>query len=463
MAQSVGIEKYNTIIIRSLLVLLLYAVYLHFNDYQSVLYYDSLDYFKSGSGFFKEGHLTTFSFLNYQDPLRGYLFPLINLPINILSSYLGIKPIVLAKIQGAFFAALLFGYALPEFWAVFAGRQARITWAGFAILVGISFLFWRDHFTFTLTDFPAILAVLAAFVLLHKPRVLAWLLAGVLVSAAVNLRPIYVVIIPFFAAAIVVKHFGTGKAKKLLPIFFPLGMLVIMLPQFLINVQNFNSASPFVLGKKPEGVNLYQWHLAWGMRIQKFETLYPESAVPFYVADDPAGVALLEKVNHSQGFKSMGEYVQAVVTYPYEFAALYGRHLFNDLDVKYPVPYILKPGFYWQVSVLNYIMLFVGAVLFTRVVGRLTWPGVLMLLGLLLVVVVSLPLVPECRFALPVYFLLLCAVAFSKPIPVLWRFLRRRRRTSLTLAASCLIWVVLCLTISTHTQSLTLLKQAFNY
>ena len=132
-----------------------------------------------------------------------------------------------------------------------------------------------------------------------------------------------------------------GKGRAL----FFVGLFVVILPQLLINIHQSDAYTPLVISKADvlgKRESLYEWHLAYGMRVQKFEVLVPP--VGQYslmcITEDPDGKALLVKVNDNQSFKKVSSYAEAVFREPVRFTALFGRHLFNGLDIRFASPYL---------------------------------------------------------------------------------------------------------------------------
>lgn len=413
---------------RVLLVLVLYAGYLPLSGYAPDQFrFDAAEYWELSLKFTPSGH---FSLLAYDSPIRGYLGPLLLVPARLLCHFTHCSVITGARILGAGWAALLFGLAIPVLWTRLSPRPlTAIRWL---LLVGLTFIFWRDYFNFTLSDMPALTVLVLGLVALGRPGWVWAGLAGLLLAAAINIRPLYLASAPgwlwLLLAAPLPARAQVRRVASLL-----VGFVIILLPQLLINLRHFRQPTPLVLTSLPGEPSLYLRQLAWGTAFQRYET----SLIPEYprslVYADPSGQRALATVPGGR-FSSYGQFLELVGRQPGAAGGRYLRHLFNGLDLWFPTPYPrrLHPPGQGGLRLLNYALLglgtwLAGAALWRarRWQWRLTFghrnPTVAVLLALLLPCLLVVPTLIECRFLLPLHLLLLTGVVGGWRPGVWWR------------------------------------------
>ncbi|ALW85941.1 hypothetical protein AUC43_13045 [Hymenobacter sedentarius] len=407
---------------RPLVVLLLYAVYLPFSGYTPGQFkFDAAEYWELSLKFTQQGH---FSLLAFDEPLRGYLGPLLILPARVLCHVTGWPMLAGARVLGAGWAALLFGLAIPQLWAQVARRPLSVArWFG---LVGLGFIFWRDYFNFTLSDMPALTLLLLGLAALGW-RSWAWAgVAGLLLAAAINIRPIYVASVP---ACLWLLYALPRPSQQLWRRTASLvaGAALVLLPQWLINQRYFQQPTPLVLAGLPSSRPLYLKQLGWGTSFQRYESSLISEIPRSLVFADPAGQRAMANMP-GRSFTSYGQYLKFVVRQPLAVGWRYLRHLFNGLDIRFPTPYPtqLHPPGQAALRLLNYALLGLGACLAVvglRRSGRPQFdtdsvPAAVMV-ALLLPCLLVLPTLMECRFLLPLHLLALTGVAACWQ-PVRW-------------------------------------------
>ncbi|GAA3997026.1 hypothetical protein GCM10022408_04590 [Hymenobacter fastidiosus] len=432
---------------------LLWLGYLLNSGYE-VIYGDAGTYWELAYRFF-HGH--AFSLLAYNDRMRGYAYPLLNVPGAVLAAVLPCAPATAAKVLGAGYAALAFTVVGPRLWQALTGMLKRPSWPQTVVFGVLGFGFWRDYFNFPLSDFPALLALAAGLLALYRlPGWRGHLLAGVGLALAVNIRPIYLASVPFFMVLVLVlptplkaghwRYRGLGLV---------LGLGLTLLPQALINYRHFRTPTPFVLAESPKyGTrNLYLEKLIWGLHHQKYETaVEANGAVGQLLFLDPAGLALIER-EHLSLHSTYRAYARALLHHPADFAGLYARRLFNGLDVQYPTPYVRKAAASTiGLALINYTIWFLVLLYVTTgacgVVRRDQW---VVLAVWLAPVVAVLPMSMECRFVLPLHLLAYALLAFGWPAA--WRLSLLSFNTRLRLGIAYLGFVLLCLALSSATQA----------
>ena len=438
-----------------------YLLHLFLSGYDR-FYYDSSVYWQLGDRFEENGH---FSLLAYSDEgyyPRGYALPLWNRGLHELASVLGIGDVTIIKVFGALLAATLGVLVLPRLArALLPG--AAVDWWGVLALNGLVFLYWRDHFDFPLSDFPALTLACAGVLAALRGSLVGYAAAGLFLGLAANIRPAY---LPAFVLLLVVLALArTGPADRARRTR-ALALVVVcafvaVLPQMLINHRHDGSWSPGVDGQ--QDISMLQ--LSDGMKAQKYETYvgpatgYPQPQV-FY--DDPSTQHVLaeEHVSATQvvfgqpeTITSYGQYARIVVHHPAKMAGAYLRRLFNGLDVRYPTPYIRNLGNTSIVlSLLEYTLLFVALATLLlpdarRALGKAKWAWVVVLVS---PCITSIPGAVEPRFFLPVQMVVYIFVCFA-PAATRRSLLRGGTARRVGLAVCFVAFVLVCLSLSSST------------
>lgn len=434
---------------RLLAALALYAAYLPLSGYAPGQFrFDAAEYWELSLKFTPA---SGFSLLAYDEPLRGYLGPLLVLPARLLNHFTGCSMLAAARALGAGWAAVLFGVAIPELWARASGRA--LSGGRWLLLLGLGFVFWRDYFNFTLSDMPALALLLLGLAALGR-RGWAWAgVAGLLLAGALNIRPIYVACLPGVLWLLA----GSRSPLALRQVLqsaaaLMAGAALVLLPQLLINQRYFGQNSPLVLAQRPGQEPLYLRQLAWGTAFQRYETSLVPAIPRSLVYADSAGQRALAAVPGGR-FGSYGGFLRFLVQRPFSSAARYARHLFNGLDIRFPTPYPtrLHPPGQTALRLLNYALLGLGSWLALarwRNSRQQPLPAetaasvapVAVLGALLLPCLLTLATLMECRFLLPLHLLLLTGVAATWQPLAWWRDLGGpvRRVAVLAIAAGWL-------------------------
>ncbi|MCI1187562.1 hypothetical protein MON38_09035 [Hymenobacter sp. DH14] len=389
---------------------LAYALYLFSTEYHN-LYYDAEEYWQLGHRFVQHGR---FGLLNYDDAMRGYAYPLVNFICLAVRKALNWPAVTVVKLLNSVLAGLLFGVVGPRLWQASTGAlqlpglRRRLAWAA------LGFIFWRDYFNFSLSDFPAVLALGVGLWLVQRPRFGAALLAGAALALAVNIRPIYLAsVLPVLGLLWVgrpqLRPTGAARLGALL-----LGAALVLAPQFLINRQHFGASTPLVLSQsKTLGIhNLYLQKLKWGLLHEKYESSVgrelPTGQLLFL---DAEGAAMLRAEGISE-IDSPGQYLGLAVRHPLTVAASYARHLFAGLDISHPTLYLKRWAPSRALQLLNYTTWFWAVLVALR--RKPTVRESLVLAALLLPCLAVIPMSMEARFLLPLHLLLLALVAFGQ-------------------------------------------------
>ena len=385
-----------------------YALYLLTSEYKN-LYYDAEMYWQLGHRFYQQGR---FNLLAYDDALRGYAYPLVNFGCLALRKLFNVPAVTVVKLLNAGLAGLLFGIIGPRLWQLTTARlelpsaTRRLLWA----LLG--FVFWRDYFNFSMSDFPALLALALALWQAQRTTWGAALTTGLALALTINVRPVYQVSVPFVLVLLLLSAPRSAWTARVLLLGF--GMAAVLVPQWLINRSHFGANTPLVISQSKELhiQNLYLQKLKYGLLHEKYESsVGPALPTGQLLFLDAAGEMVL-RAEQIQEFTSFNQYLAVVARHPGVVAVAYTRHLFAGLDISHPTPYLRR----WVPSGwrngLNYSLWFWAGLV---VLGG-GWPNrrqALVLAGLLLPCLAVLPMSMEVRFLLPLHLLLLALVAFG--------------------------------------------------
>ena len=456
-----------------------YLVYLPFSGYTQ-LYYDGQTFWDLATRFITPDR--HFSLLHYSMGGRGYTWPLLLVPLRSVWKVLGGQPIWYTKVLGAVVAGFVFGWLGPRLYQRLT-RAVSLPSPGRRVAFAVvGFVCWRDYFNFPLTDFPSLLVLGGAMLLVLRPR-LKWaglLAVGALLGLAFNIRPIYqlsaallVLAVLWPSAAPPLSPSGRaadGKSKPeyqqgrgaavLRLVALVIGFVLVLGPQFSMHRRYFPQESPWHLGGHVRQNELVVKHLAMGLVSFKYETnvgtTYPEVRMWY---PDPVGQAIMRRERPTFFFTAESQYWALVRRYPLSFTGLYLRRLFDGLDIQYPTPYVRQvyspPS--WPLALFNYTVLLLG-------IARLLyawWAGVrpdarrsLVLLALLLPCLGSLPMAVEVRFMLPLHLALAAAATLGWPDSrKLWAALRAQPGRSTLLAGLFGLALLVCFSISADTQA----------
>jgi len=392
-----------------------------------VFYYDSGAYWDLSNRFIKNG---AFSFQNYDEVLRGYLFPFIIFGIRRLAVLVGIsEPVAYEVIMSIIYTLFMVVWVPGLIQLVFHKKIGLLQSIAFGLLV---IFFWRGSLFYPLSDMIAfVFLVLGTYLLLrfHKHTWSA-LLAGILWGGAGLIRPIYeITLLPVLLWSIYyyLKEVNYSLGTVLLRLATILaGLVIIFTPQFLINNTNFGTSNPLVNG------DLYAGQLQSGIAVQKYET----NVGPYYYGGqvhflDRQGESVLLKSGYKTAPYSESKFIYAdvpipdlnayfgiVFKYPLDFLSIFLRHAFNGLDVVYNSVYVndvYETGL--ALRLVNYTIWFLVVFYISAAVSkssarslvnsRVFIPIIFALPGL-----ASIPTSVEVRFLLPISLMAYALAAF---------------------------------------------------
>lgn len=427
-----------------------FYVFLHRN---ALFVHDAMNYWQARYSFIRNEH---FSLLNYNSSLRGYFFPLLLFVIQWQADIIHIdSQLVFLTYSALFFAGLTF-QLLPWFFkATFSWHTPLIKRLLFSALM---FFFWRGHFLYPLTDFPALALLLSGIGILagigHKGKNPFWaMLAGLAIGAAVNVRPIYQASLLVLSVLLFfIEWHGLGKKDIFFNIaLFFLGVGTILFPQFRINQTHFQKASPFVLSTYIENDNTYEVQLFWGLKTQKYETnIGPDYPFAGVVYRDPLADKIPQRLLRD---KTLRGYFNIIRSYPLEVAVSYFRHFFNGLDVFFSTPYVknIHANHFW-LSFLNYLVWFFVLHYSLACKDEKVSKFVMGVVSSILApVILSVPLVIEVRFFLPLYILAYGIVSYAVNYKAVLSQILGGKFRFVKFVCCLAAWMMICFTLSAST------------
>ncbi|GAB4422254.1 MAG: hypothetical protein Kow002_11540 [Anaerolineales bacterium] len=422
-----------------------------YNNIQPPFTFDSRYYWDLAESFTRRGE---FSLIHFNDIIRGYLLPFLLYLIRKTADTFHIDTVLWLSINFALFYTFFAIYIIPwSFKTLFAWK---VTLPGRILFLLLLFYFWRGYFLYPLSDFPAfafLLLGVAFFSQLRKEHAnfLHPFLAGLFLSAALNIRPGYQItlflILPL-AMILSWRKWGLTKAAAQFALII-FGSSLVLVPQLKINQANFQISTPFVIAKF-EDENLFISQLFWGLGIQKYETnigdTHPHAGV-IYKSPVQAEIdaSLLKE-------KTLESYIEIICRYPFKIAGSYLKHLFNGLDIFFPTPYI-KDVFanHFVFSLLNYTLWFLFVHHLSQNFGKPDISTLTSLLGLLAPVLLVLPIAVEVRFFLPLHMLAYATLAFRFDYGKLFSSFKNNKWNLIRFASAGTLWIILSFALSSTT------------
>jgi hypothetical protein len=416
-------------------------------------YCDSYNYFDELGRSFKVNG--SFNLLNFHDPMRGLIFPLFNYLIIEFSDFLSVDPIKSYKIASAVYFSLLSNILIPVFVEKFFKIKPKV-WQ-ILLLNILIFIFWRGYASFPLTDFLSIFLLLISIHFWASSHKSLSLFSGFVFAFAINLRPIYMIVLFPFAIWVfldLLKKTSPHKQTLIKITWLVCGFFIGASPQIYLNYHQHQKFSPLVqtsIGVQQS--SLYLQQLKWGMITQKYETNigkeYPSMPVIYWENEGSD----LYKNEHAEGIEDYIQYMSLCIRHPFIFSAIFARHIFNGLDIIYPTPYILDIYHHsFLLPLLNYSIIFLFIVILFRTYPytNLSKPQWLIISIVIAPCLFTIPTAIEVRFFLPVYLLIYSVVLFLDHKII---FLDLRKKNIYGLTALYLVFIFICFSCSAITYS----------
>lgn len=429
-------------------------------------YFDSGGYWNLSETFTASGH---FSFLDYQDPLRGYALPLILWALRNLSEVLTSNQSLMVRGFNAMTFALI-GTVLAPALATVAWPRVRWGVGRRLALTALILAFWSGYLSFPMSDFPALAAALVALVAIARATSPLWLLmAGLSAGLALNIRPAYVLLPPLLLGLLAWSWIAGGRLRPrsfaraaACALALLAGFAIVSVPQAVSQHEHYGGYDPV-----PGSSDLKKIQYTLGLKLQRYDTYvggpprmeYVEGHTGSIVASLDNGVV-----------DNTGEYLRIVVYHPITMAGVLLRHLVNGLDQRYTTPFVetlesdrtgADAAWHVLLRVLGFSIVFLALV-------RVAWPTARHSLGparwrypavLLAVPLGSVPSAMEARFMLPAFLLastVVIAPGWRQALSEWWGSPVRGRTLALIFSASAAYAVVVWVVVEAATDSLRL-------
>lgn len=376
---------------------------LHTLDWWKEYRWDAGDYWY---GMALSYNLDKFSIYNYNNPLRGYLYPLMAYALHKLA-YIGIGAerlnfFIATSILYTFCFMVLIPKIIKLMFEIDISIPQRLI---YSVICTIMF---RGMILYPLTDLPGIMLVCLAiyfFLLLMKDKVKRkWMQVlyaggiGVGLGGAYYVRPVYLIVWLAFSGMAITYMIRTKKWTLSVAL---LGMLIVAMPQICINKVHFNTYSPMIQTQSGVGKSLYLRQLEWGIYVQKYESNMDEAAKNIPAAmiyEDSIGTRLLEQNGEIDSYLS---YIKFCIRHFADMACIYLKHIFNGLDIVYPDAYIKNVYCNrFMVQFFNYTLIFGGLEGLLFFIKRKMWNGwqVGLVITYCLPIMLVIPTAVETRF-----------------------------------------------------------------
>ncbi|MNW40841.1 hypothetical protein D3C74_179650 [compost metagenome] len=434
--------------------------------------YDSSLYWGLGKEFTSSGK---FSWLTYDQPVRGYILPLISYICMTAADLLGVGEMVLYRFVSAVFYSFFITVLIPVLYEKITSHKLKLAYIlFFFVLVAY---FWRGFFLYPLSDFVSLFFMLVGTYNLisyfKKKNFVHILSAGFFIALSTIARPSYqIVLIPilviFIIHSFIIKKDNYKKSIPVALIAIILGSSLAYGPQFFINKKNYDIDSPFVQTGIAFKGSLFTQQLLWGMYIQKYETnnnlvTYPKESVFFY---DQQGINLLDKENIIN-FKESGlqlpenftlnQYLSLILKNPLDMVTIYFKHFFNGADLIYHSVYL--NDVYKNRSIFSFFNYSIWFISFLTICSLFKIKSIIkekyfeisLILIIILPALLSIPSAIESRFFLPLFLLNYILIAYY--------LLSRKKNYNdlkkyvMKLAIPYVIYMIICFTLSITTFS----------
>ena len=239
--------------------------------------------------------------------------------------------------------------------------------------------------------------------------------AGVFIYAAYNTRAVFLFGGALLVLFYIIRNIWKRNWKNFLYLIGMFaGMLLIAMPQMLINHQYIGVYSPKVYTEQAYGYqhDLQSQQVLWGLTMPRYETYtgdqdeYPNPGVVF---NDPVGKEIEQREKLQIETFSITAIFKLFLKYPVDMLGIYGRHLINAVTPVFPQMYITNmysnKGWYICLAILLWLGCGVGVIFGEQTQKYNIWTG-LYLLAAVIPPVLQMTGALEWRFFMPVHLLL---------------------------------------------------------
>jgi hypothetical protein len=301
--------------------------------------FDAAAYWDLANMFTQNGH---FSLLNFGSPTRGYALPLIDHGLRVIGADIGWSDSMQAKLFNTLVFALI-GTVLAPGLAEIVWPSRRWGLGRRLLLTAVLLVFWSGYLSVPLSDFPALAAVLLAFIGVVRAVSPGWMLiAGLAGGLALDVRAAYVLVAPMLIVLVAWAWLGRRDARPasiarraLCGSLLIAGFAVVSLPQSLAMHRHYNSWS-FIPGSVAHQPIL---QLEAGLHLTRRDTYTGSDHAPVMLYYDEAGMRLQneQKGGRISGF---GQWAGLILHHPIVMGGVIARHLINELDARYSTAYV---------------------------------------------------------------------------------------------------------------------------
>lgn len=305
----------------------------------TTFYYDSGYYWSLSSNFYSNSEFSLTKF--YPESIRGYFLPLVLFVFQQMAliifknAFVGLW--LLNSISFSLMITILFEIFLKK---KLISIKRTITSSIMYSLLIIVFYGWA--LIYPMSDIIAIISfVLAIFFSVKKfnnniANSIKHIFVGYFLYASYNTRPAYLISIIIFIFIWVIFNIK-GKFKFLLNILLIfLGVLILALPQMIINSIHLHTYSPLVIFSYAGSKNLNLAQLYWGIGANSYQTSiaplhnYPAAGV---FSTNKTGEIIRNIENITVDNISYLTIIKLIFKYPFEMIGIYFSHLTNILFI----------------------------------------------------------------------------------------------------------------------------------
>ncbi len=322
------------------IIFVIMMTYLSINNVTQMIY-DCEYYWTIGDPVFESGiHL-----LNFPETFRGYVWPL---AVQIIKRTGGL---VALRLVMSICVAVFFSVILPFIYDKAVTRVADM--ARLILLTVVTLFLWGDFFSYPLSDFVAVFFITAGIACIKyhlnssgvRKAILLGCVSGLMLYAAYNTRASYLYSIIFLLIYTLIEY---RKGRKVRPSFVAgllIGVILIALPQSLINHQYTGSYSPRVFTEQFTNYqgSLEKRQVLWGLMYSNYESYagspeeYPDASVYF---KDDTGCEIIEREQITEENFTYGRFIRLFFKYPFDMISIYTRHFVSLMTPKFSQMYL---------------------------------------------------------------------------------------------------------------------------
>lgn len=388
--------------------------------------YDAADYYCASKSFYDNG---CFSFLNYQNEIRGYAFPLILMIICRIGTYLHFTDGLAILVANVLVCASTVVYLIPFFL-----REKNINICRACIPCFFIIVYWLDLIKYPLSDIWALFVALLASLIsvknlkfLIKKKYCLFMVTSLVVGAFMylmyNIRTIYLFAIPIIViyglyniATINEKSYVIKGTIIFLYIFITaLGFMVAGIPQYIINCNIHNENSIMVVTAQNNSSNLFYTQLTMGLYMDRYETYVGESnqypVVPVnFIDKEGLEIIARESIDTIKSFRA---YIIVILKYPLDYVSIMARHVVSAMYLPYREIYVTNINGSGFVAMINWTVIFMAAIYYknnNKILGGDRWACLAVFIPCALII----PSAIETRFFIAVYLFMYVYIANPK-------------------------------------------------